>query len=94
MDEIGQLLCQIRKSYDASGNDEVSWRLKAYYYTFKFNSPYAEVRAAVPNTDDRSIPTETFRAYFMGIVFGATCSAMNQVQLNSSRDAYLPSFSP
>ena len=54
-------------------------KLKAYYYTFEFNSPYAEVRASVPNTDDQSLPVETFRAYFLGLLFGGTCSAMNQV---------------
>ena len=57
----------------------VSEKLKAYYYVFKFNSPYAEVRASVSNTDDPSLPVETFRAYFLGIFFGGLFGAANQV---------------
>lgn len=54
--------------------------LKAYYYVFEFNSPYAEVRASVSNTDDPSLPVETFRAYFLGLFFGGLFGALNQVK--------------
>lgn len=33
------------------------------------NSPYMEVRANVPNTDDPSIPVNTVRMWFLGVVF-------------------------
>lgn len=33
------------------------------------NSPFAEVRANVPNTDDPELPVNTFRMWFLGIVF-------------------------
>lgn len=33
------------------------------------NSPYLEVRANVPNTDDPSLPVNTVRMWFLGIVF-------------------------
>lgn len=33
------------------------------------NSPYLEVRANVPNTDDPSLPVNTLRMWFLGIVF-------------------------
>ncbi|GMF66891.1 unnamed protein product [Aspergillus oryzae] len=32
------------------------------------NSPYLEVRANVPNTDDPTLPINTFRMWFLGIV--------------------------
>lgn len=33
------------------------------------NSPYLEVRANVPNNDDPTLPVNTFRMWFLGIVF-------------------------
>ena len=33
------------------------------------NSPFAEVRANVPNSDDPDLPINTFRMWFLGIVF-------------------------
>lgn len=33
------------------------------------NSPYAEVRANVPNIDDVELPVNTVRMWFLGIVF-------------------------
>ena len=86
--DIGQLLNQYRESYDGTLNEADAAKLKAYYYTFEFNSPYAEVRASVPNTDDPSLPVETFRAYFLGILFGGTCSAMNQVSSSLPESAF------
>jgi hypothetical protein len=43
------------------------------------DSPIEEVRAAVPPTDDTSLPTATFRAWFWGIVFSSAISFTNQV---------------
>ena len=42
------------------------------------NSPYAEVRAVVDNHDDPSIPAGTFRAWFIGVIFVAVGSFINQ----------------
>jgi hypothetical protein len=42
---------------------------------------YPEVRSAVSNTDDPSLPVETFRSYFLGILFAILFSAMNQVSI-------------
>jgi hypothetical protein len=44
------------------------------------DSPIEEVRASVPPTDDPSLPTATFRAWFWGIVFSAAISFSNQVR--------------
>ena len=42
------------------------------------NSPFAEVRANVPNTDDPNIPCSTLRAWIIGIVFTMLGSGINQ----------------
>jgi hypothetical protein len=43
------------------------------------DSPIEEVRASVPPTDDTSLPTATFRAWFWGIIFSCAISFTNQV---------------
>jgi hypothetical protein len=43
------------------------------------NSPYAEVRAVVDNTDDPSMPVSTLRAWFIGILFVVGGSFINQL---------------
>ncbi|KAG0167683.1 hypothetical protein DFQ28_010237 [Apophysomyces sp. BC1034] len=42
------------------------------------DSPIEEVRASVPPTDDTTLPTATFRAWFWGIVFSMAISFTNQ----------------
>ncbi|KZO90436.1 OPT oligopeptide transporter [Calocera viscosa TUFC12733] len=42
------------------------------------DSPYPEVRAAVSNTDDPTMPVNTFRMWFLGIVFTVVISGLNQ----------------
>ncbi|KAI7862572.1 OPT family small oligopeptide transporter [Spinellus fusiger] len=42
------------------------------------DSPIEEVRASVPPTDDTTLPTATFRAWFWGIVFSIAISFTNQ----------------
>lgn len=42
------------------------------------DSPYAEVRAVVDNTDDPSTPVNTFRAWFLGIIFTILGTGMDQ----------------
>ncbi|KZO90420.1 OPT oligopeptide transporter [Calocera viscosa TUFC12733] len=41
------------------------------------DSPYPEVRAAVPNTDDPTLPTNTFRMWFLGIISTVVLSIVN-----------------
>jgi hypothetical protein len=43
------------------------------------NSPYAEVRAVVENTDDVDMPSSTFRVWFIGIIFVFIGSFINQL---------------
>jgi OPT family small oligopeptide transporter len=42
------------------------------------DSPYAEVRAVVDNTDDPSTPVNTFRAWFLGILFTILGTGIDQ----------------
>jgi OPT family small oligopeptide transporter len=43
------------------------------------DSPYAEVRAAVPSIDDPSMPVNTFRTWFLGILYAFIISSLNQL---------------
>jgi hypothetical protein len=42
-------------------------------------SPYVEVRAAVANTDDPRMPSSTFRAWTIGLIWTILLSGINQV---------------
>ena len=42
------------------------------------DSPYPEVRSAVSNTDDPSMPINTFRAWFIGIIWAIIIPGLNQ----------------
>lgn len=65
--------------------DFVANRLKIYYYVFDRHSPYAEVRASVSNTDDPTLPAETFRVWFIGLGMVAIFASMNQVPFQSTQ---------
>jgi hypothetical protein len=43
------------------------------------NSPYPEVMAAVPNTDDVSLPANTVRAWILGMTFVTLGSGLNML---------------
>jgi len=42
------------------------------------DSPYPEVRSAVANTDDPEMPVNTFRAWFLGIIWAILIPGINQ----------------
>ena len=41
-------------------------------------SPYPEVRSAVANTDDPTMPSSTFRAWVVGLVWAVIIPGVNQ----------------
>lgn len=43
------------------------------------NSPYAEVRAVVSSTDDRTLPVSTIRAWVIGLFFVVVLAFVNQL---------------
>ncbi|PPQ71007.1 hypothetical protein CVT26_014269 [Gymnopilus dilepis] len=46
---------------------------------FDDESPYPEVRAAVASIDDPTMPVNTFRMWFLGILFSLITSGFNQI---------------
>lgn len=73
-------------SLQEDGFDQSSETEKNSQFSLE-DSPIEEVRGAVPPTDDTSLPTATFRAWFWGIIFSAAISFSNQVcvQINSQK---------
>ncbi|KAI0340457.1 OPT oligopeptide transporter [Trametopsis cervina] len=45
---------------------------------FEDDSPYPEVRSAVANTDDPDMPVNTFRAWFVGVIWAIIIPGLNQ----------------
>ena len=45
---------------------------------FEDDSPYPEVRSAVANTDDPTMPCSTLRSWVIGIIFAIIMSGLNQ----------------
>jgi hypothetical protein len=41
-------------------------------------SPYPEVRSAVANTDDPTMPSSTFRAWVVGLIWAVVLPGVNQ----------------
>ena len=54
------------------------WLLTNIRYVVEDDSPYPEVRAAVANTDDTTIPVNTFRAWLIGIIWAVLIPGLNQ----------------
>ncbi|KAK9427029.1 OPT oligopeptide transporter protein-domain-containing protein [Lipomyces doorenjongii] len=69
------------KGEEAYGTDHESYILDVLLEAtlIKFHSPYPEVRAICDPTDDPSTPVETIRAYFLGIVWVAIGSFINEL---------------
>ena len=67
------------QGHKANDLAERAWlfRLKAEAAVYYFHSPYSEVRAVTTPGDDPNIPSETLRAYFLGIIFMGGSSAIN-----------------
>ncbi|KAK9366130.1 OPT oligopeptide transporter protein-domain-containing protein [Lipomyces kononenkoae] len=69
------------KGEEAYGTDHESYVLDLLLEAtlIKFHSPYPEVRAICDPTDDVTIPVETIRAYFLGILWVAIGSYINEL---------------
>ncbi|KAF7335307.1 OPT oligopeptide transporter [Mycena sanguinolenta] len=59
---------------------------------FDDESPYPEVRAAVANTDDPSMPVNTFRMWFLGILLTILLAGINQVFYYRSPSVFISSI--
>jgi len=47
-------------------------------FALEDESPYPEVRSAVSNTDDPSMPSSTFRAWVVGLIWAIFIPGVNQ----------------
>ncbi|SCU81636.1 LADA_0C00210g1_1 [Lachancea dasiensis] len=54
------------------------FELKALAGLVKYHSPYKEVRATVDPRDDPNIPVETFRSYFLALIWAIIGSGFNE----------------
>ena len=59
--------------------DEADWSsdVRTEAAMIKFHSPYPEVRSVTDPFDDADTPVETFRSYFLGLIFMAGATALN-----------------
>lgn len=58
---------------------ELIYEMKTEAALITNNSPYAEVRAVVNNTDDVNIPSSTIRAWVIGLLFVVALAFINQL---------------
>lgn len=56
------------------------------------DSPYPEVRAVVDNTDDTSIPCNTFRAWLLGLTLAIVGAGINALFTFRQPGIYINSF--
>lgn len=71
-----KLLVQGPKANDMERAD-YDFELKAEAAIIHYHSPYPEVRSVTDPFDDPSIPVETIRAYFLGMVWMSGVTALN-----------------
>lgn len=60
-------------------HERLIWEMKLEAALITNNSPYAEVRAVVENTDDPATPCSTIRAWSIGVFFSVALAAINQL---------------
>lgn len=56
----------------------LSYTQRLAHSDYEDESPYPEVRAAVPTTDEPLMPVNTFRMWFLGLTFSVLISGLNQ----------------
>ncbi|KAK9236835.1 OPT oligopeptide transporter protein-domain-containing protein [Lipomyces kononenkoae] len=69
------------KGKEAYGTDHETYIIDVLLEAtlIKYHSPYPEVRAICDPTDDPTLPVETIRAYFLGIIWVAIGSFINEL---------------
>ena len=79
------LLGRAREALDNEAKSHNAEAVRALLEEFRYqrdlelnDSPYPEVRALVPPVDDVDIPVNTFRAWFLGIIFAILGTGINQ----------------
>ncbi|PSS37094.1 hypothetical protein PHLCEN_2v1060 [Hermanssonia centrifuga] len=67
----------VKTAAETGASKSQLWRTGTRDY--EDDSPYPEVRAAVSNMDDPSMPVNTFRMWFLGLLFTVGATAINQI---------------
>ncbi|KAN0135066.1 oligopeptide transporter [Lactarius tabidus] len=62
--------------------------------TLEDESPYPEVRSAVANTDDPTMPASTLRAWFLGLIWAVVIPSINQLFFFRYPSVSLTAFLP
>ena len=72
-------ITMLTRGYKAADMEYGDWEfeLKTQAAMIYYHSPYPEVRSVTDPYDDPSIPVETIRAYFLGMIFMAGSTALN-----------------
>ena len=70
----------VRETANRNGHVIVDWNLQVRLEAaiFAYHSPYPEVRSVAEPYDDPSLPSETFRAYVIGIIWMGIGAFVNQ----------------
>lgn len=78
LDRARAILREDPASIDASRLQAIFAEIQAQRELLLNDSPYPEVRAVVDNTDDPSLPVNTFRAWTLGILFAIIGTGLDQ----------------
>lgn len=79
LDRIEQFLSDPNVFSNPEKHADLIYEMKLEALLVTENSPYAEVRAVVENTDDVNMPSFTFRTCFIGVIFCAIGAAVNEL---------------
>jgi OPT family small oligopeptide transporter len=78
LDRARVILAEDTSSIDRFRLQAIVGEIQAERELLVNNSPYPEVRAVVDNTDDPSLPVNTFRAWTLGILFAIIGTGLDQ----------------
>ncbi|TQV97800.1 OPT oligopeptide transporter family [Cordyceps javanica] len=79
LQKIKEFLAKEDIAEDAEKHERLIQEMKLEAALITNNSPYAEVRAAVDNHDNPSLPVSTIRAWSIGIIFSVFLAFVNQL---------------
>jgi hypothetical protein len=77
--EAADTFCRKKTQHDGIAIDEFDDpNFDPTAFALEDESPYPEVRSAVANTDDPSMPSSTFRAWVVGLIWAIIIPGVNQ----------------
>jgi len=79
LDRIAEFLSNDALFKNPENYEELIYEMKVEAALITNNSPYSEVRSVVENQDDPTLPSSTFRVWFIGLLFSAALAFVNQL---------------